>query len=152
MDSFARCPTICCCWVEERLNPFRLGRIDCETYQELILIAGWIIGSDVISRVSTITPRLEHEMILLAKKEGNEGEHVAWEESVFNAGIVASRHYSSKWTLQVVESTEYYSKRDSYKGSKPVTADGDGTEWRPLSEEPSADRTYGYEGKQTIME
>ncbi|KAI3664533.1 hypothetical protein L1987_88348 [Smallanthus sonchifolius] len=72
MDSFARCPAICCCWVEERLNPFRPGRIDCETYQELILIAGWIIGSDVISRVSTIMPRLEHEMILLAKKEGNE--------------------------------------------------------------------------------
>lgn len=58
------------------------------------------------------------------------GEHVAWEESAFNAGIVASRHYSSKWTLQVVESTEYYSKRDSFKGSKPVTADADGTEWR----------------------
>lgn len=29
-----------------------------------------------------------------------------------------------------MESTEYYSKRDSSKGSKPVTADADGTEWR----------------------
>lgn len=27
-------------------------------------------------------------------------------------------------------SGEYYSKRDSSKGSKPVTADADGTEWR----------------------
>nr|YP_010352561.1 hypothetical protein MFQ53_mgp65 [Bidens parviflora]UIR98916.1 hypothetical protein [Bidens parviflora] len=72
MDSFARCPAICCCWVESFLNPFRPGRIDCETYQEFILIAGWIIGSDVISLVSTIMARLEHEMILLAKKEGNE--------------------------------------------------------------------------------
>ncbi|KAL0284174.1 UNVERIFIED_CONTAM: hypothetical protein Sangu_2842300 [Sesamum angustifolium] len=45
-------------------------------------------------------------------------------------GIVASRHSSSKWAWQVVESTEYYSKRDSSKGSKPVTADADGTEWR----------------------
>ncbi|KAK4431013.1 hypothetical protein Salat_0863300 [Sesamum alatum] len=58
------------------------------------------------------------------------GEHVAWEESAFNAGIVASRHSSSKWAWQVVESTEYYSKRDSSKGAKPVTADADGTEWR----------------------
>ncbi|KAC9261811.1 hypothetical protein E3N88_46091 [Mikania micrantha] len=45
-------------------------------------------------------------------------------------------------------SGEYYSKRDSSKGSKPVTADADGTEWRSLSGEPSADRTYCYEGKQ----
>lgn len=30
----------------------------------------------------------------------------------------------------MTSSGEYYSKRDSSKGSKPVTADADGTEWR----------------------
>ena len=32
--------------------------------------------------------------------------------------------------MDMTSSGEYYSKRDSSKGSKPMTVDADGTEWR----------------------
>ncbi|KAI3666633.1 hypothetical protein L1987_88843 [Smallanthus sonchifolius] len=151
MDSFARCPAICCCWVEERLNPFRPGRIDCETYQELILIAGWIIGSDVISRVSTIMPRLEHEMILLAKKEGNEGP-CPRTESKRRVAVrpELSRQESSETETSGTDYTDATRTDDPYRGS---TSHGKNRRLmrallQSLSGEPSADRTYCYEGKQ----
>lgn len=48
-----------------------------------------------------------------------------------------------------MESTEYYSKRDSSKGSKPVTADAGGTEWR-VGEPIGRPGAYGsFEPKET---